>query len=363
MEIPVSISARTMSDNVYLVLKLTGSLVAATAGVIGTISDLRVDRNGNKVLSRGGYAVLACLILGTLVSMTTDYHKESSDAAAARDARTKLGELVTQAGVANTKLESTNTNLEKQVAKSQAISDSLSNTQKNLDVTRHEAQRAAAPLSLKDMSAAVELRLPADNKLLRPYLDRARALESLSPYSKTYKLGDAGFPNLDDGEKQLDYFVREMYIDVIFLKKVPKAFDDLHNYGDLEIVIFCGSGSGKASDRSVEPAFKQNGDPYDITVRCETSKVKIDRDVGAFRSFVDLIGSTAYAKFYCDYCGEGNYEGELFAPVLERIVITTSDNRAFELTFYGRKSKTCPLGSPPCFETTINESALWISRR
>jgi hypothetical protein len=90
-----------MGDNAYLVLKLLGSLVAAVAGVVGTLSDLHGIKDGHRVLSKGGYAVVACLILGTLVSMTTDYHKEHSDRSATKAQLDKLSTLVDEAGVTN----------------------------------------------------------------------------------------------------------------------------------------------------------------------------------------------------------------------------------------------------------------------
>ena len=147
---------KIMSDSAYLVLKLLGSLVAAVAGVVGTVSDLHVVKDGRTVLKKGGYAVIACLILGTLVSMTTDYHKELSDRSAAQVQLDKLSTLVDEAGVTNSRLQGTNTDLKTQVAKSQTISDQLSDTEKKVDAA---SNRNLDPFS-PDIQVRVEIWIP-----------------------------------------------------------------------------------------------------------------------------------------------------------------------------------------------------------
>jgi len=158
-----------MGDNAYLALKLLGSLVAAVAGVVGTLSDLRVVKDGHGVLSKGGYAVLACLILGTFVSMTTDYHKELSDRSATQAQLDKLSTLVDETGVTNSKLQGANKDLETQVTKSQKISDQLSDTEKKVDAA---SNRVLDPFS-SDIEVHVAIWIP-DQPFIQSYLRRIR---------------------------------------------------------------------------------------------------------------------------------------------------------------------------------------------
>lgn len=244
-------------------------------------------------------------------------------------------------------------NLDSALRTLSSTSETVQKTAKvSLDSMR-EARRSAAPLSLKDLSAEVELVLPGNNVHAQSYLTRVHPAIQVKA---NFGLGDFGFPQGGSiEERPLFSFVTQMYIDLNFIRKVPKSFSKTNSWGDLDMIIFCNEGKNV-----VTPGFKPEGDPYEIRVRCDTRSITISKDNGTIRSFVDLVGSTVYANFYCDYCGDDIY-GSLLAPELRTIRLTTSDNRGFDLTFYGKTTKDCPIASP-CFTTDILETSLWITR-
>jgi hypothetical protein len=290
-----------MGDNAYLLLKLLGSLVAAVAGVVGTLSDLRVVKDGHSVLSKGGYAVLACLILGTLVSMTTDYHKEHSDRSAAQAQLDKLSTLVGEAGVTNSELRGTNKDLETQVAKSQKISDQLSDTEKKVDAA---SDRVLDPFS-PDIKVQVEIWIP-DQPLIQSYLRRIREQRKSPWETVTIPSDQKLFPVLKvpDDDEDLNYDP-ELQLAILARFGMIEVEFPSYRQGGMPRVRFYAHCGGENKDSAhlvrkwivpVSNRFTRGkgSTPVNlgsgIMLNCETSQVEWQPGPPEIRSFQDLSG-------------------------------------------------------------------------
>jgi hypothetical protein len=301
-----------MGDIGYLVLKLVGSLVAAVAGVIGIISDLRVDKNGDKVLSKGGYAVLVCLIMGTLVSMTTDYHKERSDAAASQKASERLALLAKDADSANLRLEAANTKLDTSIEKSQTLSGQLNYTEKNLESTQtsiaknsaatssvlNQARRLQSPIPALDslrMSAAIVVR--GDEPAAQPYLVRLQrdhplilgmAKEEDSNYPSVHRPEEARLAALREFDVMVMFHINSKTYDPNNVK-----FDFLADASCSDRVNLAEYTDGKV-ERWVEAQYPENKREHDKFVKFTCLTTQWDKLETRFPfSWVDLEGSKA----------------------------------------------------------------------
>jgi hypothetical protein len=221
-----------MPEKWNLVLKIAAAIFSAVYGFYATVTDFRVEKHGEKVLSRKGYVGVALLMLATAVSISSDHYKEKEDEKAAQKMQGMLDGLTNKANLAASQLNNTRKDLEAQVTQSTKISGDLTNnleatrsvgtkladTSKqlqrqieqsrgisrdvtgNLEATRSVLaglQRAADPMGAINY-AEIELTIPANQAALQSYLQR---VSSLKPGQFTEK--DQGFPNRLLGETDL----------------------------------------------------------------------------------------------------------------------------------------------------------------
>lgn len=192
-------------------LKLIAAAFAAVYGFYATVTDFRVERNGQKVLSTKGYIGLALLVLSTAVSLSYDVSREKREDKAATTAQQTLDELSKRAANAGKDLEATSKELREQLAQSRGISQKLDAAGRSIEknvassaTILSETRRALDPVE-GHMRMVTYLSIDPQQPLVQRYLQRLEnraakgAQGSLETYAKGADFPSAGIP----GEEKL----------------------------------------------------------------------------------------------------------------------------------------------------------------
>jgi len=174
-----------MEISVYFVLTLIAAVVSALYGFYATVTDFRIKKNGQKVLSRKGYLGLALLVVATAVSLSTDLTKENQDNQAATKTENELKRLIDDGTSLGNKLGEESANLQEQIGESRDISTKLQQTGKKLDEAQsaiqqniatadsvlHQTRRLLNPITRTGLHLSLTIVIP-DQPLIRPYMNR-----------------------------------------------------------------------------------------------------------------------------------------------------------------------------------------------
>lgn len=187
-------------------LKLIAAAFAALYGFYATVTDFRVERNGQKVLSTKGYIGLALLVLSTAVSLSYDVSREKREDKAAAIAQQALKDLSNRAAKAGDKLETTSEELREQLKQSRGISTKLDTAGRSIEknvatsaAILSETHRALDPIE-GHLRMVTQLSIDPQQPLVQPYLQRLKiqaAKEeqgSLEAYAKGADFPSAGIP-------------------------------------------------------------------------------------------------------------------------------------------------------------------------
>ncbi len=194
-----------MSDGIYFALKLIAAVVSALYGFYATVTDFRVEKNGQKVLSRKGYFGLALLVIATAVSLSTDMTKENRDNQEATKTEHELNRLIDNGNSLGNKLGGESADLQEEIRESRDISTKLQQTGKKLDKAQggieqnlatagsvlHQTQRLFNPITHTGLNLSFTIEIP-DQPLIRPYMIRVDKDDRLDMHIEP---GDKDFPD------------------------------------------------------------------------------------------------------------------------------------------------------------------------
>jgi hypothetical protein len=154
-----------------LILKYTGSVVAAAYGVYATVTDFREDRNGKKVLTKKGYYGIALFLVSILVSSDgVKDVREHKQARAEEDRRTTAAAEQKHMSDALTQQLAYSTEINRQ------LDDARTDLRRTASITAStlsESRRATDPFAPSDgFTLTARMEIPTNQESVGPYLKR-----------------------------------------------------------------------------------------------------------------------------------------------------------------------------------------------
>jgi hypothetical protein len=127
---------QTHLDILY-VLKYAGSIFSAVYGVYATLTDLKIDKGGQKVLSKKGYFGLSLLALGIVMNISADAIKDRREIKSQEDSDKVRNEML------NTETDNQN-KLTAQIKSTAEVATTLGTTLSELKATSRVINRTAS---------------------------------------------------------------------------------------------------------------------------------------------------------------------------------------------------------------------------
>jgi hypothetical protein len=177
-----------VSENLSIILKYTGSIIAGFYGIYATLTNFRADKDGKKILTMKGYIGITLLFLSTTLSLSTnaikDYQDFNDKIRAANAERIKTEEARAREQAVMERLnrqlqlsEKTSIDLAKQLGISTGISDNLDQAATSIEQNAHATQnllfdtdRVMHPI--KDVRFSFWTSVPMNDPHLQSYRNR-----------------------------------------------------------------------------------------------------------------------------------------------------------------------------------------------
>jgi hypothetical protein len=230
---------RKMPDYLEFALKLIGSVVAGAYGIYATVTDFHVEKNGKRILSRGGYLGIALLLVSTFLGISSDTSKQIEEVREKRKSDADRVELLKHEKDVSEALTTAGKNIADQVEKSTKMTESLKNTsdsiQQNLKTTASAlaAARDAADPIPRDFELNVAIRINRDQPIVMPWWTRTgdalndQRNKSLPQSSVFVWPKDREYPDAKAAGEQDLFSLLNFYADIWIERPQP---DDDHDY-------------------------------------------------------------------------------------------------------------------------------------
>ena len=163
-----------LNEWLLIVLKSTGSIIAATYGVYATLTDFREQKDGKRVLSRKGYLGIALLLVSAILSLSTtaikDYKdkvdrdvRQASEAEKRKADLKRIGEIVDGLGTVKVQLGEAGQTLQATSKATRGISEDLGTQLRLSDLMSTRLTNTATTLLRTSVATSTLLRESTEN--------------------------------------------------------------------------------------------------------------------------------------------------------------------------------------------------------
>jgi len=179
-------------DTVWLGIKYTAPIVTAFYGFYAIVTDFRIEKNGEKVLSPKAYWGMALLVVSTALGIGSDVHKDREDRAQAKEiiGRLEGATSSSQDAAAASKAAAA---ISKQTATTLGgVETKLDDNVNTTASVLQEELKAADPIHHDWAAVYTRIEVPLDQRAVQSYLKRV--LPTNTGYFNS-NLGEPGFPD------------------------------------------------------------------------------------------------------------------------------------------------------------------------